>query len=47
MGPKQLLFKAAAREKILRGASLLTEATLTEIPEPREPAGHAHGGFEE
>ena len=25
---------------------LLTEATLTEIPESREPVGHAHGGYE-
>ena len=25
---------------------LLTEATLTEIPESRESVGHAHGGYE-
>ncbi len=26
---------------------LLTEATLTDIPEPQEPAGHTHAGFGE
>ena len=47
MSHKQVLFRAEAREKVLRGASaladavsvagvlLLTEATLTEIPESK------------
>jgi hypothetical protein len=30
-----LLFRSDAREKILRGAETLTEATLTEMPEPK------------
>lgn len=29
------------------GVLLLTEATLTEVPEAKEPARHTHGGFEE
>ncbi len=43
MAHKQILFKTAAREKILHGVNtlavagvlLLTEATLTDIPEER------------
>jgi hypothetical protein len=38
MAHKQVLFHFAAREKLLRGASLLTEATMTDLPEPKEKA---------
>jgi len=38
MPHKQLLFRSEAREKILRGVLLLTEATMTEVQEPKQEA---------
>jgi hypothetical protein len=37
MPHKQLLFRSEAREKI-RGVLLLTEATMTEVQEPKQEA---------
>jgi hypothetical protein len=34
MAHKKVLFGSAAREKVLQGAEALTEATMTDIPEP-------------
>jgi hypothetical protein len=44
MTARQVLFRSAAREKILRGTALLTEATLTEKPEKAEQPPHGGAG---
>ncbi len=49
MSHKTLLFQANAREKLVRGATALTDAvrlTLTEAPEPKTEPVHA-GGYPE
>lgn len=45
--PTKVVRVALENAVSVAGVLLLTEATLTEIPEPKEPARHTHGGFEE
>lgn len=45
--PTKVVRVALENAVSVAGVLLLTEATLTEVPEPQEPARHTHGGFEE
>ncbi len=45
--PTKVVRVALENAVSVAGVLLLTEATLTEVPESNEPARHAHSGFEE
>lgn len=44
--PTKVVRVALENAVSVAGVLLLTEATLTEVPESKEPPTHAHGGFE-
>ena len=45
--PTKVVRVALENAVSVAGVLLLTEATLTEVPEAKEPARHVHGGYEE
>lgn len=45
--PTKVVRVALENAVSVAGVLLLTEATLTEVPETKEPVRHSHGGFEE